>query len=106
MKVLKSHMSEEIQSLIKDSLDPKATVFSDMSTSYFNIENYVEVHITEKSTKQTTIVMLKWEHIAIINAKINFLGFYHKINREYLQKYLDEFVYKLKRRYFKSIFEI
>lgn len=37
--------------------------------------------------------------------KENFLGVYHKINGEYLQKYLNEFVYKLKRRYLKSIFD-
>jgi TPP-dependent 2-oxoacid decarboxylase len=98
-------MATEIESLIKDSLDQKAVVFSDKSTSYFNIENYVEAHIAEKSTKQTTIVMLKLVHIAISNAKRNFLGVYHKINGEHLQKYLDEFVYKLNRRYFKSIFE-
>jgi hypothetical protein len=35
----------------------------------------------------------------------SFLGIYHKINGEYLQNYLDEFVYKLNRRYFNSIFE-
>ena len=65
----------------------------------------MEAHIAEKSTKQTTIVIPKWVHIAISNAKIIFLGVYHKINGEHLQKYLDEFVYKLNRRYFKSIFE-
>jgi len=51
MKVLKSHMSTEIESLIKDYLSPKTVVFSDMNTSYFNIENYLEIHIAEKSTK-------------------------------------------------------
>ncbi len=105
MKVLENHKGTEIESLIKGSLDPKAVVFSDKSSSYFNIENYVESHITEKSSKQTTVDMLKWVHIAISNAKRNFLGVYHKINGRYLQYYLDEFVYKLNRRYFKSIFE-
>jgi hypothetical protein len=71
----------------------------------FNIENYVEAYIAEKSNKQTTIVMLKWVYIAISNAKRNFLGVYHKIKGKHLQKYLDEFVYKFNRRYFKSIFE-
>jgi len=78
-------MATEIESLIKDSLDPKAIVFSDKSTSYFNIENYLEARIADKSTKQTTIVMLKWVHIAISNAKRNFLRVYHKINGEHLQ---------------------
>jgi hypothetical protein len=59
----------------------------------------------EVNGRLITIVMLKWVHIAISNAKRNFLGVYHKINGEYLQKYLDEFVYKHNRRYFKSIFE-
>lgn len=105
MKVLETHRSTEIESLIKNSLNPRAVVFSDKSTSYFNIENYVESHLAEKSNKQTTVDMLKWVHIAISNAKRNFLGVYHKINGRYLQYYLDEFVYKLNRRYFKSIFE-
>ena len=41
-------------------------------------------------------------HIAIANAKRNFLGIYHKIKGKYLQNYLNEFVYKLNRRYFKD----
>jgi len=65
-------MAAEIESLIKDSLDSKAFVFSDKSTCYFNIENYVEVHIAEKSNKQTTIVMLKWVHIVISKSKKTF----------------------------------
>jgi len=74
MKVLKSHMATEIESLIKNSLNSKAIVFSDKSTSSFNIENYVEAHIAEKLTKQTMIVMLKWIPIAINNSNRNFLG--------------------------------
>jgi len=60
----------------------------------------VELHITEKSDKQTTAETLKWVHIAIGNAKRNLLENYHKIKRKYLQLYLNEFVYKLNRRYF------
>jgi len=43
--------------------------------------------------------MLKWVHIAISNAKRTLLGIYHKIKGMYLQNYLDEFCYKLNRRY-------
>jgi len=67
MKVLKSHMATEIESLIKDSLDAKAIVFFD---------------------KSARIVMLKWVNIAISNAKRNFLGVYHKINGEYCKTFL------------------
>jgi len=100
MKVLESHLSGKIDSVIKESFDEKCIVFSDKSTSYVNIADYVEVHVTEKSTKETTVKSLPWVHIAISNAKRNLLGIYHKIKGKYLQLYLDEFCYKLNRRYF------
>jgi len=100
MKVLKNHLSEEINTVVEESFDNKCIVFSDKSTSYIDIAQYVEVHITEKSTKESTVKNLPWVHIAISNAKRNLLGIYHKINGKYLQSYLDEFCYKLNRRYF------
>ncbi len=105
MKVLGNQNSESVDAEIQKSLDNEAIVFSDKSTSYFNIHEYVEAHHVEISSKEVTRTTLKWVHIAISNAKRNFLGIYHKIKRKYLQNYLNEFVYKLNRRYFKSIFE-
>ena len=99
-KVLKSHGSKHVNDLISKSIDDKSIVFSDKSTSYIDIADLVELHITEKSTKETTTDTLKWVHIFISNAKRNFLGNYHKIKGKYLQLYLNEFVYKLNRRYF------
>ncbi|WP_185095099.1 transposase, partial [Riemerella columbina] len=61
---------------------------------------YVEIYVTEKSSKETTKETLRWVHIFISNAKRNLLGNYHKIKGKYLQLYLNEFVYKLNRRYF------
>ena len=100
MKVLESHLSDEINEVIQDNLNENSIVFSDKSTSYFDIAKHVDIHIMEKSTKETTEKVLPWSHIAISNAKRNFLGIYHKIKRKYLQSYLDEFCYKLNRRYF------
>jgi hypothetical protein len=58
------------------------------------------MHVTEKSTKESTETKLRWVHIFISNAKRNLLSNYHKINGKYLQSYLNEFVYKFNRRYF------
>ena len=74
-------------------------MFSDKSTSYINIADYVDIHMTEKSSKETTKETLKWVHIAIGNAKRDFQKF-HKIKGKYLQLYLNEFIYRLNRRYF------
>lgn len=99
-KVLDGHTGEQINETIKDSIDNQSIVFTDKSTSYVDIADFVELHIMEKSSKETTEETLKWVHIAISNAKRNLLGNYHKIKRKYLQLYLNEFIYKLNRRYF------
>ena len=94
------HEFTGINETIKKSIEESSIIFTDQSTSYVDIARLVEVHISEKSTKQTTKETLKWVHIFISNAKRNLLGNYHKIKRKNLQLYLDEFVYKLNRRYF------
>ena len=99
-KVLNGHNGEEINETIKESIDNQSIVFTDKSASYVDIADFVELHIMEKSSKETTEETLKWVHIAISNAKRNMLGNYHKIKRKYLQLYLNEFIYKLNRRYF------
>ena len=99
MRVLDSHKKEQVNTLIGDHFEDPSIIFSDKSTSY-DIGDYLEVHITEKSTKQTTTTPLKWVHSAISNAKRTLLGIYHKIKGKYLQNSLDEFSYKFDRRYF------
>jgi transposase-like protein len=99
-KVLDSHAAKEIDETVADSFDEMSIVFTDDSTSYVNISDYVELHVSEKSTEQLTKETLRWVHITISNAKRNFLGNYHKIKGKYLQMYLNEFMYKLNRRYF------
>jgi hypothetical protein len=59
-------------------------------------------HISSNSTKETTKSTLKLVHIAISNSKRNLLGVYHMIKPKYLQSYLNEFCYKLNRRFFGS----
>lgn len=105
-RVLADHTSGKVGAAIREAMDQSPIVFTDKSTSYVDIADYVELHITEKSNKQTTEDTLKWVHIFISNAKRNLLGNYHKIKGKYLQAYLDEFVYKINRRYFgEKVFE-
>ena len=99
-KVLDSHLLQEINDTVQQSIDNQSIVFTNKSSSYVDIADFVELHITEKSDKQTTKETLRWVHITIGNAKRNLLGNYHKIKRKYLQLYLNEFVYKLNRKYF------
>jgi len=100
-KVLTNHKADQTDDTLQSAIEGNQTiVFTDQSTSYVNIADYVEIHMSEKSSEQATKETLKWVHIAISNAKRNFVGTYHKIKAKYLQLYLNEFVYKLNRRYF------
>jgi hypothetical protein len=99
MKALDSHKTESIEEVVAECIDQGSIVFSDKANTY-NLSDYVESHVTEKSSNQTTATTLKWVHITIANAKRTLLGIYHRINAKYLQLYLDEFCYKLNRRYF------
>lgn len=91
-KVLSSDNASETSETIKESCDEKSIVFTDDSTSYVHISDYVELHVTEKSSEKLTKKTLRWVHIAISNAKRNLLGKYHKIKGKYFQLYLNEFV--------------
>jgi hypothetical protein len=100
-KVLEDHGAKGTEQTFRRSIsDEQSIVFTDQSTSYVNISDYVDMHLNEKSNEQTTKETLKWVHSAISKAKRNFAGIYHKIKRKYLQLYLNECIYKLPRRYF------
>ena len=101
MKVLDGQSSNEIMTEVKESVVSESLVISDKSKLYHDLDKIVETHVSEYSSKETTNGSLKWVHIAITNAKNLFKGVFHKINREFLQNYLNEFCYKLNRRYFR-----
>lgn len=100
MKILPSYEAKETDQIVTACVSPSSTIRTDESSSYVNLSDIVEIHTTEKSSKKTTNTTLKWTHIAISNAKRTILGIYHRVKAKYLQQYLDEFVYKLNRRYF------
>lgn len=100
MKVLKKGDAHSVNGTVQESIDEKTLVFSDKAKSYVDIAQFVEGHVSVLSSKEATNDTLRWVHTAISNAKRTLLGIYHVIQGENLQSYLDEFCYKLNRRYF------
>lgn len=106
MKVLESHEAQEVNQFVKNNINSKSDLISDKSTSYEDFVKLFDSHNMYKSTKELTKTSLRWVHITISNAKRNLLGVYHMMNKNHLQSYLNEFCYKLNRRYFgEKLFE-
>ncbi len=100
MKVLTSHKAIDINDVAKKNIEKESLIITDKSTSYEDFSRMFDTHISFKSDKTTTKKSLKSVHVAISSAKRNLLGVYHMISNEYLQNYLNEFCYRLNRRYF------
>ena len=104
MKAHRSENKEAIQQVVSQAIDPASVLFTDRSTGYVDLKSLVDVHVSYKSSWEGTDE-LKWVHIAIAKAKRTLLGIYHVIKEKYLQYYLDEFCYKLNRRYSTNLFD-
>jgi ISXO2-like transposase domain/Transposase zinc-ribbon domain len=87
MKVGKSEVKAATRQIVETSIGKESVLFTDQSTSYVDLKNLVDLHVSYKSTKES-VHELKWVHIAIANAKRNLLGIYHVIKEKYLQHYL------------------
>jgi len=106
MEVLAKADSENVNQFIKRNTDGNVVLFTDRNTAYVNLNKIVNTHFTVTSGKEETNDTLRWVHKAISNLKWNLLGIYHMVTYKYLQNYLNEFVYKLNRRYFcEKLFE-
>lgn len=93
------------EKLIKGLIDKKAVLQTDESTAYANLEDCIDIHVSELSSTKEGKFNLKWAHIAISNLKRD-LQKYHMVSEKMLQNYLNEFCYKLNRRYFgKKLFD-
>jgi len=91
---------ETVVQFVEESIDQESVLFTDKNTAYVCLERLMEEHIKIKSSPDSTKGALNWVHVAISNLKRNLLGIYHMVSEKYLKNYLNEFVYKLKRRYF------
>ena len=104
MKVLNSLRKDEITNHVKATIKTGSHLDSDGSNSYNDLNKDYKhtVHIVEK--KESSKV-LPWVHTSIANAKRLLLDVHHRIDDDFLQNYLNEFCYKLNRRYFDNLFD-
>ena len=104
MHTLLSLKKADTNRIVKKVLKTGVNILTDGSTSYVDFEKRFN-HTAEVISKEEISKKLPWVHIIISNAKRLLLNTHHRVDADFLQNYLNEFVYKLNRRYVPNIFE-
>ncbi len=76
----------------------KEIVFTDNTGKRHELSEIIEV-LSYTSSGRTKNHQPKWKQVLISNVFRVLSGIYHRVKLKYLQLYLDEFCYKLNRRY-------
>lgn len=84
---------------VKKAVDKNAVVLTDGWRGYNRIKQVIKEHRPMIVPAKEAGKKLPWVHMIISNSKRLLLGVHHSIGKEYLQNYLNEFCYKLNRRY-------
>jgi len=104
MTVINSLKKEDIATVVKQTIEKGSSLTSDKSNSYNGIKEDYQLESSVIPKKEISKV-LPWVHTVISNAKRLLLDVHHRIDDDFLQNYLNEFCYKLNRRYFDHLFD-
>jgi len=102
MAVVPGLSQKEINEKVKAEVHANSKVITDDFSSYYKLNEVIRSHKKFKAKDVDTNHVMPWVHTAIANAKRNLLGIHHRVDGKYLQNYLNEFCYKVNRRYIKE----
>ena len=100
MVVVEDLKADTIEKEVSKKINTSATVKTDGFRSYSKLKTKVKNHLQQLVPPNQAGVILPWVHTIISNAKRTLLGIHHMLSKKYFQNYLNEFCYKLNRRYF------
>jgi hypothetical protein len=100
MIVVDNLKGQTVGEKVSENIKYDTVVKTDNYRSYSKIKEHVWCHIPQKVNPKDAGKVLPWVHMMISNAKRTLLGVHHMISTKYSQNYLDEFCYKVNRRYY------
>lgn len=97
--LVSSETKKAAQDFVDSAIDKNATLHTDNSPSFANLEN-VEVEFKTVGTdKELLDSWLPWVHKFISNAKSWIVGTHHGVEAKYLGPYLSEYTFRFNRRH-------
>jgi len=104
LKVIRNLKSDTINEKVDKHTDA-ANALTDGFKSYNRLFDVVNSHQKMIVEPKQAGKLMPWVHITIANAKRILLNTFHRIDDDFLENYLNEFCYKLNRRYLKNLFD-
>lgn len=101
MNVISNAKGDTLLAFAEKNITEGSTIHSDAFQSYHALSEKYHCDM-QKYDPQSDDERLKWLHVMISNIKANIAGAYHGLEGTYLQRYLDEFCYRLNRRHSKK----
>ena len=105
MVVVPNIKRETLNQVVDGRVDFNSTVWSDGTGSHKDFPLIFKEYIGNVIPKEELCNILPYVHIAIGNSKAMIRNIHHCIKSEYLQMYLNEFVWKFNHRKVKNIFD-
>lgn len=100
MVVCPNFDAEQAKQVIEKSTRKGVSLVSDGHSVYKKLKAEGMNLSWEVTPKEEAHIKLPWVHSSIGNLKRILKGVFHHSDQQYLQSYLDEFCFKLNRRYF------
>ena len=101
MIVVEDLKKETINAEVEKNIDKNSEVRTDGSNSYADLKKKVKKHdFKVLKTSADVNSFLPWVHTMVSNAKRTILGIHYLVGKGYIQQYLNEFCYKINRRFF------
>ena len=101
MAVISSNEKPNIHAFIKANIAPGATLVSDGHASYPGLAGYR--HDPRVIGNMAAHIPLHWIHRVFALLKRWGLGTYHGFRREHIDSYLNEFVFRYNRRFYRHV---
>ncbi len=101
LQAIPSNQAKHIHHFVRANIKPGATLLSDGHQSYLNLKEYR--HDPRVVGTIAGHVVLPWIHRVFSLMKRWGLGTYHGLRRRHIDTYLNEFVFRYNRRFYRHI---
>lgn len=101
LQAIPSNRAEHIHPFVRANIKPGTTLLSDGHQSYLDLKEYR--HDPRVVGKMAGHVALPWIHRVFSLLKRWGLGTYHGLRRRHIDTYLNEFVFRYNRRFYRHV---